>query len=122
MKKDPTIFAFKMRHNNGAVPCIQAGVATVAICKPAVRKVAELGDYLVGIGARDLGLGRVIFAMRVTRIFGKEYYQNHYPREDCIYESDPNGNPVHRGPDWHHYYNNATKHRRNDVCKDWKRA
>lgn len=43
------------------------GFCTVACCKPTIRRVAEVGDIIVGTGTKSKGLsGRLVFVMRVT--------------------------------------------------------
>jgi hypothetical protein len=43
------------------------GVCTLATCKPPIRKGANIGDWVVGMGGRRLNAtGRCIYAMRVS--------------------------------------------------------
>lgn len=111
------IFVYKMTHDDGAAPCVQDDLLTLAICKPTIRKKAEQGDYIVGIGGKDLGIGRVIYAAEVLDVAGREYYAN-YNRRDCVYE-DIGGKPVHRGEEFDHA---DPRWRSMDVRKDWGNA
>ena len=43
----------------------------LANCKPEIRKIAKLYDFLIGIGGRNLGLGRLIYVAKITEIFCK---------------------------------------------------
>ena len=54
------------------------GYCTLATCKPGIRKGAEVGDWVIGIGGSRLNAtGRCIFAMRVGRkITFNEYWEN----------------------------------------------
>jgi len=120
------IYAYKMTDDNGAAPCPQGGFLTLAICKPEIRKNAKLGDTLIGVGGKNLGLGRLIYAAKITEIIGpgSAYYTNpaHLTREDCIYQEAPDGTAKHRGRRWNHYCNNAKSFRPRDVARDWKNA
>lgn len=43
------IFVYKVVINSGYAPCIQGGICTLNICKPAMRRTAEVGDIVIGI-------------------------------------------------------------------------
>ena len=44
------------------------GVCTLATCKPKIRSIASVGDWIIGMGGNRLqATGRCIFAMRVGR-------------------------------------------------------
>ena len=64
------IYAHKT-HDDGEALCVKDGFLTLAICKPEVRKIAKLYDFLIGIGGRNLGLGRLIYVAKITEIFCK---------------------------------------------------
>ncbi len=58
---------------------------TLAICKPAIRSSAVVGDWIYGIGGVDLGR-RLIYIARVTqKLTGGAYYTPPHKRRDCIY-------------------------------------
>ena len=105
-------YAYKLTHDDGAAPCVQNGLLTLAVCKPDIRYgkyLAKLGDYLVGVGGENLGLGRLIYMAQITDILENgEYYKSeaYQDRLDCAYEEDPNDQPFHRGEDWEHYNGN----------------
>jgi hypothetical protein len=98
------IFAYKMTHDDGAAPCVQDGLLTLAICKPTIRKAAQKGNFIVGIGGENLGIGRLIYVAEVSEVIkGRNYYETHRDRLDCVYEPDSTtGLPVHRGEDFDH--------------------
>lgn len=63
---------------------------TLAVCKPAIRRTARAGDYLVGIGSNTWYPGKLIYVAQIEQpIAGAVYYQKNGPywtRHDCIYE------------------------------------
>jgi hypothetical protein len=65
------LYSYSLRIDDGAAPNPFGGVCTLAICKPAIRRTAEVGDWIVGLGTkrapdgRDLSL-HVAYAMEVT--------------------------------------------------------
>ena len=51
------------------------GVCTLATCKPVIRRTAQIGDWIIGMGGSRLrATGRCIFAMRVTGMLGFDEY------------------------------------------------
>ncbi len=65
-----TLFTYTIPFDDGSAPNPFRGICTLAICKPAIRRVAVPGDWVAGLGSknaprgRDLG-GRLVYAMRV---------------------------------------------------------
>ena len=60
---------------------------SLAICKPKIRKSAEFGSFVVGIGAKKLGM-RLIYIARITgKLIDSLYYRGNAfrNRPDCIY-------------------------------------
>jgi len=51
------------------------GYCTLAACKPVIRRVASVGDWIVGTGGSSRGLrDRLIYAMRVTEAITFDEY------------------------------------------------
>lgn len=72
------LYSYCVRFDNGTAPNPYWGWCTLAICKPAIRRAASEGDWIVGTGSKndprgDLS-GRVIFVMQVTDIIALEDY------------------------------------------------
>lgn len=72
------LFSYTIRVDDGAAPNPFRGLCTLAICKPAIRRVADVGDWVVGLGSvnapsGNLG-GHLVYAMRVTRVLTFEEY------------------------------------------------
>lgn len=65
----PSIHSYVVRYDSGFAPNPFYGWCTLATCKPAIRKHAAIGDWIVGSGSADrtvkLG-GHLVHAMRVT--------------------------------------------------------
>jgi hypothetical protein len=72
------LFSYCIPYDDGAAPNPFWGVCTLAICKPAVRRVAQVGDWLVGTGSKQSPIGdisgQVVYAMRVTEKLSMEDY------------------------------------------------
>ncbi len=65
-----TLYSYCIPSDDGAAPNPFWGTCTLVICKPAIRRSAQLGDWIVGTGSinspiGDIG-GCVVYAMRVT--------------------------------------------------------
>lgn len=74
----PTLFSYCVAHDSGAAPNPFWGVCTLVICKPVIRRVAEVGDWIVGTGSKNSSAGdmsgRVIYVMKITEKLKMEDY------------------------------------------------
>ena len=103
----PRLFTYTIPVDDGAAPNPFNGMCSLAICKPGIRRVAEVDDWIAGLGSKnapsgDLS-GRLVYAMRVEEVLSLEEYdrkaQKHWPHRipdvqsmvlaerlgDCIY-------------------------------------
>ena len=73
-----TLFSHCVRVDRGAAPNPFWGVCTLVVCKPVVRRVAQIGDWVVGTGSVNSPIGDasggVVFAMPVTEKLTMEEY------------------------------------------------
>lgn len=74
----PRLFSYTIPIDDGAAPNPFHGICTLAICKPTIRRVAQIDDWVAGLGSRnapsgDLS-GRLVFAMRVEMVIPLEEY------------------------------------------------
>src|SRR5689334_12341835 len=61
--------SYVVRYDSGFAPNPFYGYCTLATCKPEIRRVAEIGEWIVGCGSNAKGVrqgGRLVYAMRVT--------------------------------------------------------
>lgn len=73
-----TLFSYVVRWDHGFAPNPFYNVCTLATCKPAIRKKARLGDWVLGTGGSGRNFsGRAIFFMRVTDITTFDKYWTH---------------------------------------------
>lgn len=64
-----------MARDFGFAPNPFHGACTLATCKPVIRRVAKVGDWVVGVGgARLEARGRLVFAMQVTEVLTFDEY------------------------------------------------
>lgn len=75
------LYTYCITVDDGAAPNPFWGVCTLAICKPVVRRVAQIGDWVVGTGSvnspiGDIG-GKVVYAMKVTDKMTMEAYDEY---------------------------------------------
>lgn len=45
----PRIYTYVVSHDIGVAPNIDGGVCTISLCKPRIRKAAQVGDWIVGL-------------------------------------------------------------------------
>jgi hypothetical protein len=127
------IYSYLLRCDDGAAPNPFWGICTLAICKPAIRRKAQIDDWVVGTGSvnarcndgviHDLS-DKLVYAMKVSRVLTfddyERYCQVHLPHKiptlsatdwrkrmgDCIYSYGSSGEPTLR-PGVHNQENRA---------------
>ena len=68
------LYSYIVKHDTGFSPNPFWGYCTLADCKPAIRRSAEIGDWIVGLSPKATG-NRVVFAMQVREILTfSEYF------------------------------------------------
>jgi hypothetical protein len=60
------LFTYKVAHDGGSAPNPFHGLCTLAICKPAIRRVATEGDVIVGLGCGK-DEARIVYCMVVDK-------------------------------------------------------
>ncbi len=72
------VYMYVVDRDVGFAPNPFHGYCTLATCKPGIRSTAHIGDWVVGMGGKNLdATGRCIFAMKVTdKIDFQEYWTN----------------------------------------------
>ena len=71
--RERRIFTYKVAHDGGSAPNPFWGVCTLAICKPIIRRVALVGDIIVGL---DTGINerRIVYCMEVAEVVSWRQY------------------------------------------------
>lgn len=71
----PALYSYVLRYDDGTAPNPFWDVCTLVICKPAIRRGAAIGDWVVGTGSRQVRLpdgksydfsDSIVYAMQVT--------------------------------------------------------
>lgn len=75
----PRLFSYILKVNNGFAPCIIGGICSLACCKPAIRRVASINDWVVGLSPRKDG-NTIIYAMQVEEKIPFTEYWTRYPK------------------------------------------
>lgn len=57
------IFRYVVRYDNGTAPWPFGDICSLAICKPAIRRAAQVGDWIIGFRSRRPG--DVVWVMQV---------------------------------------------------------
>lgn len=72
----PNVYMYVVDRDFGFAPNPFHGFCTLATCKPIIRRVANVSDWIIGMGGARLdATGRCIFAMKVSRsISFNEYW------------------------------------------------
>lgn len=106
------IYSYVLRYDDGAAPNPFWGTCTLTICKPDIRRTAQIGDWVIGTGSKNSRLkdgntydlsDSIVYAMRITNKlslskydkFCQQHLKNKIPKwfnkdyrlrmGDCIY-------------------------------------
>ena len=64
------LYSYCIPVDDGAAPNPYWGVCTLTICKPAIRRTASIGDWVIGTGAKNVNgkdySNKLVYAMLVT--------------------------------------------------------
>ena len=71
-----SIFCYIITHDTNLAPCVHNGVLTLALCKPAIRREAEVGDVIVAFASGDAQdpVGRIAYVISVGKTYKFEKY------------------------------------------------
>ena len=73
----PRVYMYVVDRDFGFAPNPFHGVCTLATCKPIIRRTAQVGDWIIGMGGRRLNAtGNCIFAMQVDECVTFDAYWN----------------------------------------------
>lgn len=67
------LYSYIVKHDTGFSPNPFWGYCTLADCKPAIRRTARVGDWVVGLSPKAKG-NRIVYAMRVDEILPYHEY------------------------------------------------
>lgn len=71
----PKLYSYTVARDYGFAPNPFYGVCTLAACKSKIRSAAQVGDWIVGTGAKAKGRdGRLVYAMRVSETMSFDAY------------------------------------------------
>jgi hypothetical protein len=69
------LHSYVVARDFGFAPNPFYGVCTLATCKPGIRSVAEIGDWVMGTGSKTRGREKhIVYVMRVTGVMTFEQY------------------------------------------------
>jgi hypothetical protein len=115
------LYSYVLRFDTGDAPNPYGGVCTLTICKPAIRRTAQVGDWIIGTGSRHSPVGDIagylVYAMKVSHKLSLAQYDayclqelpikipghplHHHEREnvvgDSLYDYSKPDKPQHRG-------------------------
>jgi hypothetical protein len=90
----PKVFRYIVAHNSGFAPCFDAGICSLACCKPNIRRTATVGDWVLGFAPRRQGEARLLYMMRVgTKLDFSSYARDRrfHRRQDNIWHPNAAG-------------------------------
>jgi hypothetical protein len=78
-----SLYSYVLRTDSGAAPNPFGGLCTLTICKPVIRRTAGLGDWIVGLGAKQVKSNdgqihdysnHLVYAMKISKIMTLQEY------------------------------------------------
>lgn len=88
--------------DDGRAPCIDKRRLTLATCKPAIRRTAQIGDWVMGFYPSPAPAGTLSWAGRVARIIAHGDFEAEFSgRADAAYRRSENGAMIRLYPDYH---------------------
>jgi Zn-dependent metalloprotease len=96
------IFSYIVAHDYGLAPNPFWGTMSLTVCKPVIRRTAEVGDWIIGTGSKNVVgkdgkhkdySGKLVFAMKVDKIMSLKDYD-----EECC---KPNSELRYKRPHFH---------------------
>ena len=82
------LYSYVLRYDTGDAPNPYGGVCTLTVCKPAIRRTAEVGDWILGTGSKHSPIGNVagylVYAMRVSKKLTMAEYDRYCQKELSI--------------------------------------
>ncbi len=124
------LYTYCIPVDDGAAPNPYFGVCTLAICKPAIRRTAEIGDWIVGVGSKNVNdidfSGKIVYAMKVTDKMTYAEYNVYCQRElkekiPDLKHADYNrkvGDCVYDDADKNNIFQRASVHGPNNIDTD----
>jgi hypothetical protein len=118
------IYSYVLRFDDGAAPNPFWKTCTLTICKPVIRRNAEIGDWVIGTGSKNSRCNdgkiydlsqKLVYAMKIDSIKTLEDYDSFCARDlpnkipdwnsddwrrlvgDCIYDYSQSSRPKIRG-------------------------
>ena len=84
------IFSYILVFDTEVAPYIDNNILTFGICKPTIRKYANIEDYIIAFYPKCKN-NTIAYICKITNIFNyKDYYINHNNSLDCIYDKNLN--------------------------------
>ena len=116
MDRNPCIWSYVVAYDEGSAPCIDNNLLTLCICKPLIRRSANIGDWLVGFTKKKIGQNLITYVAEITKkISMEEYFLEPTPRLDKIYNNIDNS-LIHYGGDIHNTSRNWKTDMRGKYC------
>lgn len=76
------LFSYVIVNDRGFAPNPYGGYCTLATCKPIIRRIAKVEDYVIGTGSKHgVGAGKLVYTMVVSESLSIEEYSSD-PRFD----------------------------------------
>ena len=94
-----TLRSYKMTHDNGFAPNISGDILSIATCKPQIRRVCKIGEWIAGFSSQKLdnsqvGQEKLIYLAKVSeRISFAEFWDRFAQKRP---ENDKNGDNIYK--------------------------
>ena len=94
-----TLRSYKMTHDNGFAPNISGDILSIATCKPQIRRVCEIGEWIAGFSSKMLdnsqvGQEKLLYLAKVSeKISFAEFWDRFADKRP---DKDKNGDNIYK--------------------------
>lgn len=94
-----TLRSYKMMHDNGFAPNVSGDILSIATCKPQIRRVCEIGEWIAGFSSKELdnsqvGAEKLQYLAKVSdRISFAEFWDRFVDKRP---DKDENGDNIYK--------------------------
>lgn len=80
------IYSYVLRYDDGAAPNPYHDMCTLSICKPVIRRTAQVGDWVIGTGSKNSTCNdgntydfsqKLVYAMRISNVMSLQEYDEY---------------------------------------------
>lgn len=94
-----TLRSYKMKHNKGFAPNVSGDILSIATCKPQIRRVCKIGEWIAGFSSKSLdnsqvGNEKLIYLAKASEKISFATFWDKCPQKRP--DNDKNGDNIYK--------------------------